>query len=478
MDFKNKRVHVVGIAGQEGRAVFEYLLKLEVSDLHGHENAPKKDFEKRFLTYSDAYTKQEAKAQVKKFLTSSAKLHFQDDYLKGIKDGDLVIVPQSYFRYRENQPLIKKAEEGEIVLKQAIQLLFEICPCPIIGVTGTVGKSTLTAAIAHILRKAGKKVYFSGNDREDRWDLVALSKMPKEGLAVLEISHRHLMDLKKSPHVSVLNNIYPHHLDDVGTFENYIKVKKGIFSHQRKKDFAVVNDELIENGLVKKSEVKGKLLTFGLKGKSDGFVKNNALHLIKEGKEVKIAAISSLPLMGEHNIKNFLAVVLASCAVGVSPEEIKRGLLSFKGLRFRQEYLGEFAGRKIYNDGKSADPVATVEAVKSIPRIDLLLLGGIREGYKKGDFKDLADEVAAKKIEKIIVFGKSGREIYDELRKDLREEKIFKVGTLKEGVRLTFEISQKGETIVFSPACQSFDEFRDYRQRAEEFEELISLWDK
>lgn len=477
-NLKSKRIHIIGIAGQEGRAVFEYFLELGVKELHGHENAPKKNFKKRFLTYSDAYTVQEARAFSKKILTSSARLHFQDDYLAGIQDGDLVFVPQSYRRYKENRSLLEKAQKGEIVLKQAIELAFEISPCPIIGVTGTAGKSTVAAAIAHILKGAGKKVYFSGNDREDKWNLISLSEMPKTGFAVLEISNRHLIDLKESPHIGVLNNIYPHHLDDHGSFAEYVRAKKRIFSYQKKGDFAIINYELIKKGIVKKNEIKGKLLTCSLNEKSDGFLKNNALYLIKEGKEIEIVPTSSLLLAGGHNLKNFLAATLACFAVGISPEKIKDGLWSFKGLPLRQEYLGEFAGRKVYNDGKSADPVATIEAVKAISQIDVLLLGGIREGYKKGDFRGLAKEVRDKKVKKIVVYGKSGREIYDELRENLGEEKIFKVDGLEEAVRLTFEISKEGEKIVFSPACQSFDQFRDYRQRAEKFGKLVSLWGK
>lgn len=476
-NIKEKRVHVIGIAGQEGRAVFEYLLELGVKNLHGHENAPREDFEERFLTYSDAYTSSQAKALLAKILDSCARLHFGEEYLKGIADGDQVFVPQSYFRYKQNQPLITQAKKGKIILKQAIELVFEISPCPIIGVTGTVGKSTVASVIAHILKKAGKNVYFSGNDREDKWDLVRLSQIPKDGLAVLEISNRHLVDLKKSPHVGVLTNVYPHHLDDHGSFNDYLKVKKKIFLNQKDNDFAVINNELVKKGQIRRSQVKGKLLTFSLNAKTDGFVKDKALYLIKEKRRIKILPISSLPLTGEHNFKNFLAAALACLAIGTSPEKIKQGLLSFKGLRFRLEYLGEFAGRKVYNDGKSADPFATIEAVKTLPQVDILLLGGIREGFKKGDFRDLAKVVAGKKIKKAIAFGKSAQEIERELEEKVGKENLFKKDNLRQATDLVYKISKKRDTILFSPACQSFDEFRDYRQRALEFEKLVSLWE-
>ena len=310
-NIKNKRVHVVGLAGQEGRAVFEYFLDLGIENLYAHERSSQEDFKKNFLSYSDAYTSCEAQKLLQKILKFPSKLYFQEDYLSGIKKGDVVIVPQSYRRYPENQTLLKKAKNGEITLKQAIELVFEIAPCPIIGVTGTLGKSTVASLIAHILKNSSRKVYFSGNDREDKWDLVSLSKIPKNALAVLEISNRHLIDLRQSPHIGILNNLYPHHLDEHFSFSDYVKTKKRIFSYQGKKDFAVIDFELLKKDLVKKEEIKGQLLTFGLINQSDAFVKKRALYLIKEGKEIKIVDLQEVPLKGRENYKNLQSAALS-----------------------------------------------------------------------------------------------------------------------------------------------------------------------
>jgi len=441
-EIKNKRVHVIGFAGQEGRAVLEFLLEQKIKNLFGHEDTPQEKFRERFLNYSDAYTPKESEKLLEKILSSSAKLYFQDQYLKNIQDGDLVIVPQSYRRYPKNQILLDRFQKGEIILKQAIELVFEISPCPIIGITGTVGKSTVAAAIAHILKRAGKKIYFSGNDREDKWNLLALSKLTKKDWVVLEISNRHLIDLKMSPHIAVLTNIYPHHLDDHGSFQEYLADKKKIFSFQKKDDFLIADSEIFKKGLVKESQVPGTLRKVTASG--------------REG--------------------NRLSVILACQAAGVSADSINEGLASFKGLCFRQEFIGSYADRKVYNDGKATDPIATIEAVLTIPKIGILLLGGIREGYQKGDFSDLAKTIKEKEVGRIIIFGKNGPEIFEELAGEIKKEKLFQTGTLPEAVKKTYSLSKPGETIVFSPSCQSFDEFADYRQRAKKFEELIKLW--
>lgn len=475
-EIKNKRVHVIGIAGQEGRAVLEFLLESKLENLFGHEDTPEEKFRERFLNYSDAYTPEESEKLLEKILSSSAKLYFEDQYLTDIQNGDLVITPQSYRRYSKNQILLNRFQKGEIVLKQAIELVFEISPCPIIGITGTVGKSTISALIAHILKKAGKKIYFSGNDREDKWDFISLSKLNKKDLTVLEISNRHLFDLKVSPHVAVISNLHPHHLDDHGDFKKYLETKKKIFLFQKKNDFAILNNDLFERGQVWQSEIPGICWRFSLADKSNGFVRDGSLHLNKDGEMVELVKTSSLTLKGDHYLENCLAASLACWAVRISPQAIKEGLLSFSGLRFRQEFVGSYAGRKVYNDGKATDPIATVEAVKAIEKISVLLLGGIREGYKKGDFSSLAETIKKKEVEKIIIFGKNGPEILEELASKIKKEKLFKTETLQEAVKRAHSLSKQGETIVFSPSCQSFDEFTDYRERARKFEELVKLW--
>ena len=320
-----KRIHIMGVNGQESRAVFDYLLSSDL-DIKGHVSVEKKDFIDNFLSFSDAYSESEANAMAEKFLASE-KLIFGKDYGNGINAGDAVIVPQPYRRYTSNTPIIKMAEEGEIFLLQAIELAFSIVNCKTIGVTGTAGKSTVTALIRDMLQASESPFYFSGNDRENKWDFFAFENLPENGYALFEISHRHLMDLKQSPNIAVITNIFPHHLDDAGSFQNYIEIKKNIFRFQNSGDFAIVNRSLIAEGIIKESgEIASEIITY-----SGGEIRADF-----HGQLVKIKPFD-FKLYGEHNIQNANAAISAGLAAGLPVQAIEKAVKNFRGLKYREE---------------------------------------------------------------------------------------------------------------------------------------------
>jgi UDP-N-acetylmuramoylalanine--D-glutamate ligase len=455
-----KKTHVMGITGQEGRAVFDYLLSSGL-DIRGHVSAQEQGFIENFLSFSDAYEESEARAMAERFLVSG-KLVFGDDYGKGINAGDAVIMPQACRRYSSNEPIIEMSKRGEIFLIQAIEFAFSIIDCKTIGVTGTAGKSTVTALIRDMLQESGSRFCFSGNDRENKWDFFAFDKLPEDGIALFEISHRHLMDLKQSPNIAVITNIFPHHLDDAGSYENYIEIKKNIFRYQNAGDFAIINQSLMEEGIIKESgEIASEVITYG-GGRIEANFKNRS---------VKIDP-SDFKLYGEHNIQNANGAMLAGLVAGLSVPAIETAIKNFRGLKYREELVGEYEGVKIINDGKSTDPVATIEAVKSIPKIGILILGGVREGVAEGDFLALGKAILERKVKKVFVFGKSA----DDLINDLSSAGAVaeKCDSLENAVQKSRKTAERGEAIVFSPACQSFDGFKDYRERALAFNEAIS----
>jgi len=454
-----KKVHVLGVAGQEGRAVFDYLLSAGI-DVVGHVSVPENGFTETFLSFADAYEESEAKEMAERFL-ASGKMVFGADYAKGIENGDAVIVPQAYRRLSLNNPVIEMDKEGKITLIQAIELAFSIADCRIIGATGTAGKSTVSAIIGNILASAKVPFYFSGNDRENKWDFFALENLPKDGFALFEISHRHLMDLKQSPNVAVLTNIFPHHLDDAGSYQNYIEIKKNIYRFQNAGDTAIVNRSLVESGIIKESEeMGGELALYG----------GEELKASYGDREVRIP-LSEFRLSGEHNIQNANAAMLAGLACGLPILAIEEGVKTFCGLRYRQEFVGEYGGVKIINDGKSTDPLATIEAVRAVKNVGALILGGIREGFSEGDFIPLGEEIAKSGIKNIFIFGSSKDDMASDLSRAGVEPKLC--GSLENAALEAKMAAKPGEAIVFSPGCQSFDEYKDYRHRASAFNDAI-----
>ncbi|MFA7581694.1 MAG: Mur ligase family protein [Candidatus Paceibacterota bacterium] len=462
-------IHILGINGQEGRAVFDYLLSSGL-DIVGHISVSKEDFFESFNSFSDAYTKEESSAMAEKFL-ASGKILFKSDYGNGIKEGDAVIVPQAYMRYPLNNSIIDMDKQGKIILIQAIEFAFSIAECNTIGVTGTAGKSTTTGLIKNMLEFSGKEFYFSGNDRENKWDMFELEKISRNSFAIFEISHRHLIDLKQSPDIAVLTNIFPHHLDDAGSFDKYIEIKKNIYRYQESGDFAVINQSLIDSEKIKEAgEIPSKILTFG-GSKSDGRVEENCLVANFSDKEARVA-LPDFKAYGKHNFENALAGMLAGLCAGLPEEAIEKGIKKWTGLKYRQEIIGEWNGVRVINDGKSTDPLASIEAVKAIPEIGSLILGGVREGFTEGDFIPLGKAIAEKGIEQVFVFGSSKRAMAEDLVKAGVEANICT--DIKDAVLKAVKKTASGKTLVFSPGCQSFDEFKDYRERAEIFNKEIS----
>ena len=454
-----KKVHVLGVAGQEGRAIFDYLLSLNI-DIVGHVSVKEEDFKNTFSSFADAYSEEETRNMAEKFL-SSGKMVFGDDYAKGINAGDIVIAPQAYRRLSLNAPIIEMRDKQKITLIQPIELALEMTNSKTIGVAGTAGKSTVTALIGNMLETAGVPFYFSGNDRDNKWDFFALEAFSKDGYALFEISHRHLMDLKQSPHIAVLTSLFPHHLDDAGSYENYIKIETSIYRFQTEKDIAIINRSLFEDKTITKDEkIYGRLLTYG----------GDVLEAEFNGRSAKIA-LSDFKLPGKHNIQNALGAMYAGLVAGLPISAIENGIKNFHGLKYRQELIGEYNGVKIINDGKSSDPLTVVEAVKAISNIGVLIIGGIREGFLEEDFLPLGEAVIQCGVKKVLVFGFSKQEIASDLSKAGVSAELC--ANLEDSVIKAKALAKEGESIVFSPGCQSFDEFRDYRHKASTFNSII-----
>jgi UDP-N-acetylmuramoylalanine--D-glutamate ligase len=318
-------------------------------------------------------------------------------------------------------------------------------------------------------------MYFSGNDRENKWDLSELENVGSSGMALFEVSHRHLMDLQASPDVAVIVNIYPHHLDDAGSFEDYIEIKKNLIRYQSVKGKAIVAWPLISREMVVPEDTSADLLAFGgPEGLSASYVKDGRV-FIDGDKEEEIISLSELPFAGEHNVLNALAACAAASAAGISVNEIRKGLLAWTPLKYRLETIYTDGSTVVVNDGKSSDPLATMEAVRSIPDISVLVMGGVREGMKPGDFAPLAEEILKNEVENVVVFGKSRDAIISDLNSVLSGTGVNIVAAEghDDAFKKAFDAHASG-ALVFSPACQSFDEFKDYRERGEAWNKAVA----
>ena len=288
-NLKNKNIHIVGIGGAEGSAVAEFLVVNNISSITGHDFSLRKDFKKNFYNTHLSLKLEERKKALEHLLNLPIKINFKDHYLEGIEEADLVFVSQVWFKYSQNLPILQNLKNSGVPFKTITNLYFELAPCKIISVTGTNGKTTTArlinsifsiwatspsfplsgeGIISSLLRrerlanslsgnkkglssssfpdKGGwgvkPKIYFAGNDRQNVQVLDKLNEMTKNDILILETSSTQLLlNSGISPRIGVITNITPNHLDDHGSFENYIEAKKNLIRYQKAEDWAVLN---------------------------------------------------------------------------------------------------------------------------------------------------------------------------------------------------------------------------------------------
>lgn len=478
-NLKNKNIHIIGVSGAEGSAIALFLASQKCKKLTAHDFCEKKDFSKNFFSFHDALALSEKEKIFKKLKRSPIKFNFKEDYLRGIKQADLIFVPQSWFRYPENEPLFKLRKK--IKFCNITKLYFDLCHAPIIAVTGTSGKSTTARLIYEILKKERRgETYFSGNDRENIQILDKIFNIKREDALVLEISNRQLkINLGKSPYIGVLTNISPNHLDDHKSFSDYVLTKASLFKYQTKKNFAVLN---YDNQFVREiaDEVKSQVYFFSRRVEIEqgAFLKNNEIIIRAEGCEYKICSVLDLKLIGPHNIENVLAASLASFLFGINTKIIRRVVTNFRGLKSRLELVREYQGVRYYEDSSACNFDGLKAAIKSFKCPIILIAGGERKKIIPSEFDELAQSIIESKVKALFLIGKKAKLIFQAIKKKIHEYKkpgpIIKIcKDLKEAVQNSYKSAQDNDVVILSPGCESFDMFLDYRDRGRKFKRLV-----
>lgn len=359
-------------------------------------------------------------------------------------------------------------------------LFFEKCPAPIIGVTGSKGKGTVSSFIAEILRAAGLRVYLVGNIGLPA--LNELSKIQKDDAVIYELSSFQLWDAQKSPHIAVLNNLEVDHLDIHDDFEDYVAAKMNIAKNQTENDFFIFN---AENSIVLKNveNLKGQL-----KAELQPFQNYNLAHIQENyflwGDEI-IFETDILKIPGEHNQKNACAAMIATFDFlrekGFEIEEIfdfwREGLSKFTGLPHRLKFVREFEGVRFYDDSIATTPGSAIAALNSFKKPKILILGGSNKG---ADLSELIEKIAKmpeQELRKVILMGSESEKLAQKLISS-GFERFINLGAktnMQEVVKTAFENAKSGDVVILSPAHASFDMFKSYVDRGEQFVENVNL---
>jgi len=362
--------------------------------------------------------------------------------------------------------------KGDSHLTSATNIFFAECPGRIVGITGTKGKSTTSSLIASILNELFPDVRLVGNIGTPM--LNHLAGATTDTVFVIELSSYQLEDLRRSPHVAILLNIVPEHLDYHGGFEAYSTAKANIARHQEAPDVLITNErnELLKN------------LTHGFAGaryyfseqQSDSAitrVEGDSIFITKDGESAPLLRTDELPVIGPGNLQNALAAITCAVALGGSITQIRKGLQRFKPLEHRLEFVATRHDISFYNDSLATIPEALAHALLALgDKVETIIAGGFDRGVDMGP---VGPALAASNVRNLILFPTTGEKIWEAAQRAApqRDYRRVDVQSMTDAVQAAYDLTSAGKICVMSPASSSFSVFKDYRDRGEQFREAV-----
>jgi len=336
---------------------------------------------------------------------------------------------------------------------------------PVIAVTGTNGKTTTVSLIEWIIKQSGnEKVKLVGNVGVPITSVI--NQTDKDTLCVAEVSSFQLESVNSfCPHVACITNISPDHLERHYTMENYVFLKKRIFKNQRESEFTVLNyDDPIVKSFAE--QTKAKVLWVSLKEKVEGAYRSNGkIYLFDE----YLMDENQIRLSGDHNVYDSLFAIISAKLVGVDNQSIVNGLMNFKGVRHRVEFVCEKGGVSYYNDSKATNTSSTISAIDMMKNPTILILGGSDKGE---DFTYLFEKIKNSLVKQVVLTGKTRLKMLEQACK-VGFTDLTVTGDFYNAVKIAELLSVSGDNVLLSPACASFDSFSDYEQRGDEFIKIV-----
>lgn len=375
-------------------------------------------------------------------------------YLEDLDRFDLVV------RSPGNKPWVFKTKAR---VTSGTREFLEKCPAPVIGITGTKGKGTTATLVARILESAGKRAWLGGNIGVPVLDL--LPKIQPSDWVVMEMSSFQLMDSERSPHIAVCLMIAPEHLDWHRSLEEYVAAKGNIFAHQVPGDMAVYHAH---------NKYASKLAHLST-GRRVPYLEAPGAE-VRGGRvvvgDVEICLVDEVGLIGPHNLENVCAAVTATWdVVQRNPAPVRKAVNAFSGLPHRLEPVREVGAVKYVNDSFAANPVAAVAALHSFQEPKVVVLGGMDRGL---DLSELAGAVAEADVRRALLVGEAAGKLENALRSAgfAGYEHVF--GGMPEIVDRARAAAQPGDVVLLSPGCPSFDMFRNFQDRGEQFKAAVA----
>lgn len=404
-----------------------------------------------------------------KITTYGFEFSFGENCLENLKGFNIIFRSPSCLPTKIE---LQEEEKRGAIITTEIEMLMEMCPCKIIGVTGSDGKTTTTSLITAILKKAGYNTFLGGNIGTPLF--IKLPEITPEDIVVLELSSFQLMHMQVSPQIAVITNITPNHLNIHKDYDEYIEAKKSIFKNQNEDGILILN---YDNDITKNcaKEANGKVIFFSSKQKLDtGFIVDDGVIKECEDKVRKhILNTDEVVLRGMHNFEN-ITTALAATRTLVNTDIAVEAIKEFKPVEHRLELVREIDGVKWYNDSVSSSPTRTIAGLNSYKE-DIVLIAG---GYDKNlDYTPIAKPIV-EKVKTLILLGQTSEKIFDAVTKELEVQNkkldIYMCDSLNQTIEIAKKTAKKGEVVLFSPASASFDMFKNFADRGKKFKKIVN----
>ncbi|WP_420602613.1 UDP-N-acetylmuramoyl-L-alanine--D-glutamate ligase [Flagellimonas sp.] len=365
-------------------------------------------------------------------------------------------------------PLVKRLVEKGVPVISEIEFASKYTDATLIGITGSNGKTTTTMLTHHVLKNGGLNVGMAGNIGDSYAKMVAEQDFDQYVLEISSFQLDGIVDFK--PHVAILTNITPDHLDRYDyQFENYIASKFRIAMNQDENDYLIydADDEVIEDWL-QQHPIQSKLVPFSLKEKQEqgAWLENDTIKIKIEHKTLEMST-DILALEGQHNVKNTMAASLAALLVNVRKETIRQSIQNFQGVAHRLEKVLKINHVEYINDSKATNVNATYYALDGIKKPIVWIVGGVDKG---NDYSELMP-IVREKVKAIICLGMDNSKLKDAFGNVI--EPMVETYSMEEAVKVAYKISERGDSVLLSPACASFDLFENYEDRGNQFKAAI-----
>ena len=440
---RGKKILVMGL-GVSNRPLVRMLLAYGC-DVTGCDKTPRDQFDD----------------ELRELAAFGCKMKVGDGYLEDLS-ADLVFRTPGM---HPNIPALCALRNSGAKITSEMEVFFELCPCTIIAVTGSDGKTTTTTLISEMLKASGKKVWLGGNIGTPLLPLI--DQMQASDYAVVELSSFQLMDMERSPHIAVVTNLAPNHLDVHKDMQEYIDAKVNLFRYQGKEDILIVNaDNDITSAFVGNGSTRYFSYSSGVKSGTylEGDMICRAGTAVLNKKEIVIP--------GEHNVENYMTAIMAVDGL-VEDETIRQVARTFGGVEHRIEFVREKDGVRFYNDSIASSPTRTIAGLKSFPQKVILLAGG----YDKKIPYDVLGPHIVEHVKAVYLCGATA----DKIRAAVENAPGYTVGNpllidcedLKDATLKAARDAKAGDVVLMSPASASFDQFKNFEVRGNYFKALV-----